>query len=133
MNKHIPGDPFAYRGQHRKPRSRYAVKVAALAVPMTLAGLAVVGSTPLAAHAAVTNATPAQKAYAAFTTWEQHRTRVNLDKLVTASFNLPARYDAADIGQLYADVMGGAKKADIARDVAYVDQDLTQLMLPMAS
>ena len=85
------------------------------------------------AQASTTHATPAQKAYAAFQAWGQHRTRVNLDKLMTASFSLPARYDAADIGQLYADVMGGAKKADIARDVAYVDQDLTQLMLPMAS
>ena len=85
------------------------------------------------AHAAVTHATPAQKAYAAFTTWEQHRTRGNLDKLVTASFALPAKYDAADIVQLAADVMGGAKKADITRDVAYVDQDLTELMLPMGS
>ena len=102
-----------------------------------LAGIAAAGITvtafALPASASTTHATPAQKAYAAFTTWERHPARGNLDKLVQASFALPARYDAADIGQLYADVLGGAPRADIARDVAYVDQDLTQLMLPMAS
>ena len=54
MKSFIPGDPFAYRGTHRKPSTavRTAAKVTALAVPMTLAGLVVVGATPLAAHVA---------------------------------------------------------------------------------
>ncbi len=85
------------------------------------------------AQASTAHATPAQKAYAAFVTWEHHPARGNLDGLVVASFALPAKYDQADIDQLAADVNGGAKTAGIARDKAYVDQDLTQLMLPMAS
>ena len=50
MIRFIPGDPFAYRGTHRKPHAavQAAARIAALAVPMTLAGLAVVGATPLA-------------------------------------------------------------------------------------
>ena len=58
MIKFIPGDPFAHRGQHRKPSTaaRTVAKVTALAVPMTLAGLMLVGATPLAAHASVTTA-----------------------------------------------------------------------------
>ena len=48
MRNFIPGDPFAYRGKHRKtPRT---AAIVALAVPMTFAGLALVGATPLAAR-----------------------------------------------------------------------------------
>jgi hypothetical protein len=73
------------------------------------------------------------RAYKAFTTWTSHRTRRNLDVLVTDSYALPAQYDAADITQLAADVLGGAPRTDIARDVAYVGQDLTEAQLPEAS
>jgi len=50
MRNFIPGDPFAYRGKHRKPRGRRTAAVVALAVPMTYAGLVLVGATPLAAR-----------------------------------------------------------------------------------
>ena len=65
-----------------------------------------------------------QRSYAAFTTWEAHPTRANLDVLVADSFRLPAKYDAADIAQLYADVMGGAKATYISDDKQYVTEDL---------
>ena len=50
MHNFIPGDPFKYRGTHRKPRGRQCAKVAALAVPLTVAGMVLVGASPLAAR-----------------------------------------------------------------------------------
>ena len=52
MRNLIPGDPFKYRGTHRKPSTtaRTIVKVTALAVPLTVAGAVVVGFTPFAAQ-----------------------------------------------------------------------------------
>ena len=80
----------------------------------------------LPAQASTTHATPAQKAYTAFVTWEHHPTRGNLDKLVVAGFTLPARYDQADIDQLAADVSGeGIRGRDVSDDEQYVFWDLT--------
>jgi hypothetical protein len=83
--------------------------------------------------ATVTAQTPAGKAYTAFLTWQRKPTRQHLDELITDSYALPAKYDAADITQLAADVLGGAKAKYVAQDEAYVAQDLTEAALPMAS
>ena len=105
MNKYIPGDPFAYRGKHRKPRSRYAVKVAALAVPMTFAGLALVGVTPLAAHAAVKPAPSwEQRTCSAFAAWERHPTTARLARLAADSVHVPVRQLGGDVWNLVGDV-----------------------------
>jgi hypothetical protein len=98
-------------------------------ITLALSGLvlAVTGGTAHSASAQTVK--PAvnwtQRAYSAFTTWEAHPTRANLDVLVGDSFHLPAKYDAADIAQLYADVMGGAKATYISDDKQYVTEDFT--------
>ena len=95
--------------------------------PQTVSTFAGASSTAVLA-ASYTGAPPSQvvaKTYAAFTAWEAHPTRANMDTLVTDSFRLPAKYDAADIAQLYADVMGGAKATTISDDEGYIYQDLT--------
>ena len=129
----MPGDPFAYRGTHRKPSTavQTAVKVTALAVPMTLAGLAVVGATPLAAHASVTHAASASakpnwtgRTCSAFSRWQAHPATASLDKLVTFSLHLPRGYLQADVLELAADAMT-AKPDQGYVDVAaqYVGED----------
>jgi hypothetical protein len=47
-----------------------------------------------------------------------------LDRLVTYGFHLPAKYDQADIAQLYSDVEHGKTKY-ISDDLQYVYEDLT--------
>ena len=124
MIRFMPGDPFAYRGTHRKPHAavQTAARIAALAVPMTLAGLVAVGMTPLAAHAAVKPVNWTARTCSAFATWERHPTTGHLDTLVTDSLHVSWRYLGADVWGLYADVRTGSVKyvdtgkQDIAQD-----------------
>ena len=128
MRNIIPGDPFKAPGRHRKPTTaaRTAAKVTALAVPMALAGLAVVGSTPFAANATPA-AGPAQSACAAFAAYERHPGADSLDALVTASFRLPHGYLAADTGLLYADSVTKRPGAVyVASDRRYVADDCSR-------
>ena len=124
----IPGDPFAYRGTHRKPTTtaRTIAKVTALAVPLTLAGLVLVGATPLAAHAAE-SAAPVNwthRTCAAFTAYEHHPSAANLDRLVVDSLHLRRSYLAADVAQLLADTVTPKSKAQyVATDAQYVFED----------
>ena len=124
----IPGDPFKYRGTHRKPTAaaRTAAKVAGLAVPLTLAGLVLVGATPLAAHAAE-SAAPVNwthRTCAAFTAYERHPSMARLDTLVTDSLHLHRSYLAADVAQLLADTVTPKAKAQyVATDAQYAAGD----------
>ena len=106
MNKYLPGDPFAYRGTHRKPRTRRFVKVAALAAPMTLAGLMIVGATPMAAQASTHKPVNwTVRTCSALTAYEGHPSRANLDRLVTDSFHVPAKYLGQDVASLDSAVL----------------------------
>ena len=121
MNKYLPGDPFAYRGTHRKPRTRRAVKVAALAVPMTLAGLVIVGATPMAAQASTHKPVNwTARTCSAFAAWQHKPTTANLDRLVTDSFHVPARYLGQDIASLYSAVLNHGDR-DLAGQYVYED------------
>ena len=121
MNKYLPGDPFAYRGTHRKPRTRRAAKVAAVAVPMTLAGLVIVGATPMAAQASTHKPVNwTARTCSAFAAYEGHPSRANLDRLVTDSFHVPARYLGQDIASLY-DAMLNHGDRDLAGQYVYED------------
>ena len=128
MRNIIPGDPFKATGRHRKPSTaaRTAAKVTALAVPMALAGCAVVGATPLAAYTTPA-LSPAQSACAAFAAYERHPGAASLDALVTASFKLPHGYLAADVGLLYADSVTKKPGAVyVASDRRYVADDCSR-------
>lgn len=60
----------------------------------------------------------------AFTTWERHETRANLDALVVDSFHVAPKYLGADVGQLYADVEGGGTGSKyVTDDKQYVYED----------
>ena len=122
MIRFMPGDPFAYRGTHSKPRSRTVAKVTALAIPMTLAGTVLVGATPLAAHAAVKPVNWTARTCSAFSAWERHPTMAHLDTLVTDSLHVSWRYLGNDVWALYADVRSGSVKY-VDTDKQYVAQD----------
>ncbi len=114
--------------------SRWA-QVTALAVALSFLGAFFLG-TVAPAQASVLNPHAVSwqaEAHSALLRFEHGGGTVALDRLVTDGFHLPARYGQADIDQLAADVLGGAKAKYITEDEACVDQDLTQLMLPMAS
>ena len=68
--------------------------------------------------------TPVQRTCAAFTAWERHETRANLDALVVDSFHVAPKYLGADVGQLYADVEGGGTGSKyVTDDKQYVYED----------
>jgi hypothetical protein len=77
----------------------------------------------VSANAATVTQTPARKACAAFSTWDHSRTTAHLDSMVYYSFTVTDKYLASDIGQLYADVRGGAAAKYITADVRYVSED----------
>ena len=109
-----------YTGTHRKAGRKVRIAAASGIAAVTVAA-GVLAAAPANAQ---TQVNWTQRAYSAFTTWEAHPTRANLDALVADSFHLPAKYDAADIAQLYADVMGGAKATYVSDDKQYVAEDL---------
>lgn len=130
----LPGDTFGYRGTHRKPSTtaRTAAKVTVLAVPVALAGLAVVGATPLAAHAAGNPVSASQKTCAAFAAWERHPSRGNLRTLITDSLNVPwadpgRKYGlGSDVYELGGDVLAG-KTQYVPRGERYVTKDCSRV------
>ena len=109
----------------RVPWARWG-KVTALSVILSFLGAYFLGTVAPAQAATVRPhaASWTQRAYVAFTTWEKHPGRANLDALVADSFHLPAKYAGEDIAQLYSDVMTGAKATYLSDDKQYVAEDL---------
>ena len=121
MFNFIPGDPFAYRGTHRKPRTRRFAKVVALAAPMTLAGLVLVGASPLAAQASTHKPVNwTARTCSAFSAWQHKPTAAHLDRLVTDSFHVPARYLGQDVASLYDAILNHGDR-DLADQYVYED------------
>ncbi len=120
-------------GTHRKPRRtlRAIAKATMLATATGAVALSVAVPIGLAQHAtapaeittvAYVTVTPAQRACAAFTTWERHPTAAHLHSLVTDSFTVPARWLGVDVAQVYLDVESHNGKY-LSDDEAAVAQD----------
>ena len=125
----MPGDPFKYQGKHRKPAvpGKTIATIAAIAVPVTLAGTAMIGLTPLAAQASQ-HVSAQQQTCSAFAAWERHPTAANMRTLITDSLNAPwhkpgSKYGlGSDVYGLGGDVLAG-KVRYVAKDARYVGED----------
>ena len=116
---------------HRKPNviitranviAHYVIRLAVFALVTAMVAMLAMVTTGQYANAAVRTASPSQRACQAFTTWERHPTRHNLEVLVTGSFTVPGKYLGADIAQLYADIEAGSAKY-VSDDKQYVYED----------
>jgi hypothetical protein len=88
------------------------------AVALAATALAV----PAIANASSLPASPTTVTCRAFAVWNSSRTTADLDRLMTASENVPWRYLGNDVTALYSDVRNGSVKY-IASDVRYVAED----------
>lgn len=65
---------------------------------------------------------PAMRTCAAFRVWDEHRTAVHLDAMLTASEHAPWRNLGNDVDVVYADVRDG-DRYDLPGDIAGIKTD----------